>query len=612
MLLFVERAGSRFVGAEVWRSASARRIMPGTLRRIVISTEPSDDQAAEDSFATGLSKLSVAIPATVSTQVLESQEHLESILVALWPCEWMALPLLSKTTHHICKELGHRCAERHGIRSCRPTGCRSPLRTLAATAHVYLFGGMEDSTMARHVYVLPADAAASGSGDAGGVDEEQAGRDRYVLQVKAEGRLRLERRFTTRAEAADAAEDVQQERGHLWPRIGSPTWTHELPEYAQPSVHDSWGLLQLPLPPLPDTAHADEIAAAAAGGCLYITSDSTRQLAPGQAWNWPEDAAPYLTHITEQEAYTARYDIGVGAWGQVAAPPPPDERHATPKSGCLGSYRGALVHTGGSSLALTQGRTPGDEDNLSWPWDSADMSAHSSRAAHRLDAGGRWVPLPSMVLCRRNHSLCEHGGYLYAAGGCPRSVPPEARYHRSIERFDGERWERLEDVPLCAPFEQQEVVFSLQLLVCAGALHAILIGFDTLTDHAADDDPDLFDLVCGYETAPVERPFALFRRDEAGGWTRVVPTGAQPGSRLLGSPVVAHADRILIFGMTHYGAPCVHALLLEGGQLASCRWLPPQELLWDGPEPDSRTGRIVPRAGPSEWTAGVALAVALR
>ena len=368
--------------------------------------------------------------------------------------------------------------------------------------------------------------------------------------------------------------------------------------------------MQLPLPPLPDTAHADEIAAAAAGGCLYVTSDATRQLAPGQAWNWPEDAAPYLTHITEQEAYTARYDIGVGAWGQVAAPPPPDERHATPKSGCLGSYRGALVHTGGSSLALTQSsRMPFDEDNV--PWGLACLSAHSSRAAHRLDAGGRWVPLPSMVLCRRNHSLCEHGGYLYAAGGCPRSVPPEARYHRSIERFDGERWERLEDVPLCAPFEQQEVVFSLQLLVCAGALHAILIGFDTLTDHAADDDPDLFDLVCGYETAPVERPFALFRRDESGGWTRIVPTGAQPGSRLLGSPVVAHADRILIFGMDHYGAPCVHVLLLEGGQLASCRWLPPQELLWDGPEPDSPQ-RVGWRAGPSEWTAGVALAVALR
>ena len=167
-------------------------------------------------------------------------------------------------------------------------------------------------------------------------------------------------------------------------------------------------------------------------------------------------------------------------------------------------------------------------------------------------------------------------------------------------------------MPLCPPFEQPQVVFSLQLVVCAGALHAILIGFDTVTDHAADDDADAYGLVCGYEADPHERPFALFRRDEGGGWTRVVPTGAQPGSRLLGSPVVAHADRILIFGMTHYGAPCVHALLLEGGQLASCRWLPPQELLWDGPVPESRTGRIVPRAGPSEWTAGVALAVALR
>ena len=111
--------------------------------------------------------------------------------------------------------------------------------------------------------------------------------------------------------------------------------------------------------------------------------------------------------------------------------------------------------------------------------------------------------------------------------------------------------------------------------------------------------------------APRERPrpFALFRRDEGCGWTRVVPTGAQPGSRLLGSPVVAHADRILIFGMTDCGAPCVHALLLESRRLASCRWLPPQELLWDGTEKDG-WGRAL--RGPSEWTAGVALAVALR
>merc|ERR1712086_378378 len=57
-------------------------------------------------------------------------------------------------------------------------------------------------------------------------------------------------------------------------------------------------------------------------------------------------------------------DVGAGAWARVAAPPPPDDGHATPTSGCLGSYRGALVHTGGSSLSLTQsGRNPGvDED----------------------------------------------------------------------------------------------------------------------------------------------------------------------------------------------------------------------------------------------------------
>ena len=157
----------------------------------------------------------------------------------------------------------------------------------------------------------------------------------------------------------------------------------------------------------------------------------------------------------------------------------------------------------------------------------------------------------------------------------------------------------MEDVPLCAPFEQpqvalslqlhlpytsaipplylrhtspipplylpytSQVVFSLQLLVCAGALHAILIGFDTVTDGEADYDGDVFGLVSGYEYDPrPPRPFALFRRDEGtgegteegGGWTRVVPTGAQPGSRLLGSPVVAHAERILIFGTTDTGA----------------------------------------------------------
>jgi len=206
------------------------------------------------------------------------------------------------------------------------------------------------------------------------------------------------------------------------------------------------------------------------------------------------------------------------------------------------------------------------------------------------------------------------------------------------------------------------VVFSLQLLVCAGALHAILIGFDTVTDGEADYDGDVFGLVSGYEYDPrTPRPFALFRRDEGtgegtgegmeedGGWTRVVPTGAQPGSRLLGSPVVAHAERILIFGTTDTGAPCVHALLLEGGGRAAGRWLPPQELvplIRDGFEPEDEERSVdgseaeddVPEdnggptaeerrrhdeamaivrrkesaRGPSEWTAGVALAVALR
>ena len=284
-----------------------------------MSIKPSDDQPSEDSLATGLSKLSVAVPAAVSTQVLESQEHLESILAALWPCEWMALPLLSKTTDRICKELGHRCAERHGIRCCRPTDCRCPLRTLAATAHVYLFGGVADSTMARHVYVLPAEAAGSGPGDAGADDEERARRGRYVLQVRADGvgPLQAEQRFEARAEAKAARDRLQREGVN---RV-EPVHFHDL------SIHDSWGIRQRPLPPLPDPAQY-EIAAAAAGGCVYVTGDATRQLGPGQAWNWLDGEMPVRCGISDQEAHTARYDIGAGAWARMAAPPPPDEAHS--------------------------------------------------------------------------------------------------------------------------------------------------------------------------------------------------------------------------------------------------------------------------------------------
>ena len=331
-----------------------------------MSIKPSDDQPSEDSLATGLSKLSVAVPAAVSTQVLESQEHLESILVALWPCEWMALPLLSKTTDRICKELGHRCAERHGIRCCRPTDCRCPLHTLAATAHVYLFGGVADSTMARHVYVLPAEAAGSGPGDAGGADEERARRGRYVLQIRPHGvgPVQAEDRFETRAEAVA-----------LWGRLEREGVNRV--EREDLSIHDSWGIRQRPLPPLPDPAQY-EIAAAAAGGCVYVTGDATRQLGPGQAWNWLDGEMPVRCGISDQEAHTARYDIRAGAWARVAAPPPPDEAHATPASGSLGSYRGALVHTGGSSLALTQaGRSPG-ADELE-PWDLESVLSAQSR-----------------------------------------------------------------------------------------------------------------------------------------------------------------------------------------------------------------------------------------
>ena len=93
----------------------------------------------------------------------------------------------------------------------------------------------------------------------------------------------------------------------------------------------------------------------------------------------------------------------------------------------------------------------------------------------------------------------------------------------------------------------------------------------------------------------------------------------------------------------------MHAVLLEGGGRAAGRWLPPQELvplIRDGVEPEDEersvdgseaeddvpeddgrptaeerrrhdeAGRIHRRKqsarGPSEWTAGVALAVALR
>ena len=60
---------------------------------------------------------------------------------------------------------GRHCVERHGPPLVLwPTDGRSILCTLAATAHVYLIGGGDEiqgshSTMARHVYVLPADAA---------------------------------------------------------------------------------------------------------------------------------------------------------------------------------------------------------------------------------------------------------------------------------------------------------------------------------------------------------------------------------------------------------------------------------------------------------------------
>ena len=42
-----------------------------------------------------------------------------------------------------------------------------------------------------------------------------------------------------------------------------------------------------------------------------------------------------------------------------------------------------------------------------------------------------------------------------------------------------------------------------------------------------------------------------------------MPTDEQPGSALLVSPVVAHANRILIFGTMAGGMPCVHAVLLD-------------------------------------------------
>ena len=126
--------------------------------------------------------------------------------------------------------------------------------------------------------------------------------------------MQSEQRFETRAEA-----------NAVWDRLEREGVNRV--EREDLSIHDSWGIRQRPLPPLPDPAQY-EIAAAAAGGCVYVTGDATRQLGPGQAWNWLDGEMPVRCGISDQEAHTARYDIGAGAWARVAAPPPPDEAHS--------------------------------------------------------------------------------------------------------------------------------------------------------------------------------------------------------------------------------------------------------------------------------------------
>ena len=479
--------------------------------------------------------------AELSTQVLESPEHLESILGALWPDSWAALPLLSRTTNRLCQALGHRCADRCGLSV--PRGF-APLRTLASTAHVYLFGGVEEPDMARHCFMLEFD------------------------------------------------------KGKI---------AHE------------------PLPPMPEAAHAEEISATAAGDCIYVTADVDHELGCGQHW-----AGHGAGRMAEKRAYIARFDLRSGTWSRVPPPPPPDATHASPVSGCLGCWRGALVHTGGrcspllDPLAGAIEPLPGSLESPLGEANALSALRHtlgSSNRAHRW-VDGRWEPRPTMCLARLNHSLCEHKGHLYAAGGCPLSTPPEQRYERAVERFDGQRWERLADVPLCAPFEREDTPFSLQLVVCGGDLHAILIGFD----EAQLPEVQL-------PEAQLPRPFALFRwQDDGGGWTRCqlgYPAcgPSQPSVALLGSPVVAYGRRILIFGRTmrSEGAcsrqKCVYGLLREGDVTddGCYRWLPIQQgrrgsrtpchtlyakesLTQDGDENF---------CGPSEWTAGVALPVSL-
>ncbi len=270
----------------------------------------------------------------------------------------------------------------------------------------------------------------------------------------------------------------------------------------------------LPLRPAsqpPEPGHGCGISIAAVGGSIFVTSDFEHMLGPGQQWE-PGEVGGDLEIMPTGRAHVSRYDPQRDLWEVLDAPPPTDDQgrglsatHAYAVSAALGSFGGALVFSGGECYGLRR-----------------DCAPHLSRSCHRLQPEGTWSALPPMCVARSGHSLCAHGGWLYAAAGVAATEPPSdllsverhvthggstlatlltdqsqaGRWQRSgglgsakrradeargqsgrcpvrqVERFDGAQWGRIADVPREAgpepasdPVEASES--SLQLLVCA-------------------------------------------------------------------------------------------------------------------------------------------------
>lgn len=549
------------------------------------------------SLASSLSTL--RIDPQVASQVFESQELVEVLLAVLWHTdvepgghtveEWPKLPQLCRATQRICDSIGRRRMTAYGLTDDMRRHQESPLRTLADTAEIYLLGGSGQLQMAC--------------------------------------------------------------------RVVSGVWRLEA------------------LSPMPTAAHGYEISAAAVGRFVFVTSDVEHHLGARQQWEYRDAASPQMP---EGRAHIARLDVATGTWTRITTPAPRDDEQlprACAVSGCLGTLRGALFHTGGSRECLH--RHPDHAHNAArrrytrgahvlWRAPQPNDGTHGVGCPGDGESGDAWEALQPMLLERCNHSLCEYAGHLYAAGGCPPTVTVQSvetyehffgasggRYDLSVERFGGRSWELVAPVP----WEQQDAnACSLQLVVCAGQLHALLIGFDAFLDHGDGGGDDGSDdggdgggggggvggeggeggggeghggeggdedgwgeggARGGATSVRGSDTFALFRYngDSWPQWTRCWPGGEQPQVSLLGSPLVAHGRRITIFGATSDGRPCAHTLECSsvactrptGGQLqpnlvdARYRWLPASEL----------SGCVPGVACPSEWTAGVALPVAL-